>query len=129
MPAKPQWLLQIPAIIERLRTLEVPVIDRAVCEQIFGVRRRRAVELMHGFGGYQSGNTILLDRRNLIIQLEAVDASSEVGRERQRKARLAEKLDDLHRCRAAAAVRIRVLPIVAAALPEGVGFETGRLIV
>ena len=52
-----------------------------------------------------------------------------MGRERQRKARLAEKLDDLHRCRAAAAVRIRVLPIVAAALPEGVGFETGRLIV
>jgi hypothetical protein len=62
VPAKARWLLQIPVILEQLRTLDAPVADRAMCEQIFGVRRRRAIELMHCFGGYQAGNTVLLDR-------------------------------------------------------------------
>ena len=62
MPAKPQWMLQIPAMLTQLRALDVPVIDRGLCEKIFGVHRRRAVELMHRFGGYRSGNTVLIDR-------------------------------------------------------------------
>src|SRR4051794_21891919 len=113
MPAKPQWLLQIPAAIAELRAVDVPVVDRAVCERIFGVRRRRAVQLMHRFGGYQSGNTILLDRAALIRRLEELESTSEVGRERQRKARLSEKLDGLHRYRAAASVSIPVVPVIA----------------
>ena len=59
MPAKPQWLLRIPAIREYLRGMDCPVLDRASCERLFGVRRRRAIELMHFFGGYKAGNTVL----------------------------------------------------------------------
>ena len=129
MPAKSQWLLQIPTIIEQLRAIAVPVIDRTVVERIFGVRRRRAVELMRRFGGYRAGNAILLDRSGLICQLEAVGAGAEVAQERRRKERLSEKLDSLHRHRAAAAVQIPVLSRVAGTLPEGVMLETGRLTV
>ena len=129
MPAKPQWLLQLPVAIGELRSLEVPVIDRAGCERIFGVRRRRAVQLMHRFGGYQSGNTILLDRMDLIRRLEALESGSEVGHERQRKARLTEELDGLHRHRAAASVRIPAVPAGADGLPDGVAFDGGRMTV
>lgn len=129
MPAKPQWLLQIRAAIVDLRSLGVPVIDRAVCERIFGVRRRRAVELMHRFGGYQSGNTILLDRMDLIRRLESLESGSEVGHERQRKARLSEELDGLHRHHAAASVGIPVVPVMVGILPEGIAFDGGRMMV
>jgi hypothetical protein len=129
MPAKPQWLLKIPAILEQLRILEVPVLDRSICERIFGVRRRRAVELMHRFGGYQSGNTILLDRVNLIRQLEALGLTGDFGREQHRKARLAEKLDSLHQHRTALSVRIPVVPVATGILPDGIAFSDGRMTV
>jgi len=129
MPAKPQWLCDIPAILEQLRLLDLPVIDRAGCERIFGVRRRRAVNLMHVFGGYRSGNTILLDRAALIQQLEALTLRPEMERERRRKERLSEKLDSLRRYRAAAAVRIPVVPVPRHALPAGVSFSHGKMIV
>ena len=41
MPAKAQWLLRVPEILEELRALDVPVVDRAVCERLFRLRRRR----------------------------------------------------------------------------------------
>jgi hypothetical protein len=129
MPAKSQWLLHLSEIVEQLRVLDVPVVDRAVIERIFGVRRRRAVELMRDFGGYRAGNTILLDRLGLIDQLEAVRAGPDVIRERRRKERLSEKLDELHRYRSAAAVRIPVRVVLAGTMPDGVAFEAGRLMV
>jgi len=129
MPAKPQWLPRIPAIAERLRALDAPVVDRAVVERIFGVRRRRAIELMGRFGGYRSGNTILLDRLGLIGQLEAMSAGAEMACELRRKERLAAKLDDLRRHRAAMAVRIPDPPVAGGGMPGGVAVEAGRLTV
>lgn len=129
MPAKPQWLLKIPSLLEQLRALDAPVVDRSVCERVFGVRRRRAVELMHSFAGYQSGNTVLLDRLELIRQLEDLEASPEFAYERRRKARLAENLEKLQRYRAAASVQIPVLPVCEATLPDGVVLEHDRMIV
>jgi hypothetical protein len=57
MPAKSSWLLRIPEILNLLSAMHNPVIDRASCEQLFGVRRRRAIELIRLFGGYTAGNT------------------------------------------------------------------------
>ena len=47
MPLKKTWLLRLPAIREELSQLDLPLIDRASFERLFGVRRRRAVQLMH----------------------------------------------------------------------------------
>ena len=127
MPAKPQWLLHIPMIVDQLRSLDAPVVDRASCERLFGVRRRRAIDLMHFFGGYQSGNTVLLDRYDLIRRLESLDAGPEVCQERQRKARLSDQLRKLQRHHAAVSVVIPVLPVLTPTLPASVRFGAGQM--
>ena len=133
MPAKPRWLTKIPQIVEELAALNVPVLDRVICQRIFGVRRRRAIELMKLFGGYESANVMLLDRLGVIEQLSRVAAGDEVAQEVRRKERLAARIEEASRYRSAAAVHIVVhrdavnqaLPN----LPAGVCFSNGRLIV
>jgi hypothetical protein len=101
VPAKPSWLLHIPEIVSELSGLDTPVVDRAVCERLFHVGRRQANHLMRGFGGYLSGNTVLLDRADLISALEQLANTPEVAHEHTRKRRLADALDELnHRQRA-----------------------------
>jgi hypothetical protein len=48
-------------------------VDRAVIEQIFGLKRRQAIELLHQFGGYQAGRTFLLDRVRLLEALRSLE--------------------------------------------------------
>jgi hypothetical protein len=110
--------------------MEVPVIDRAVFERLFGIRRRRAIQLMHFFGGYQAGRTFLLDRIQLMGQLEPIQAGAEFAMEAKRKQHLTEALEKIRRHRAAARV---VLPVDAHALagfgdlPDGIQLEPGSL--
>ena len=110
MPAKAPWLLTISAILEHLEAFESPVLDRASMERLFGLRRRRAIELMHSFGGYQAGRTFLIDRRQLIERLRGLAEGQEFQAEVRRKERLAEKIDLLRRQHAGASVRIAVAP-------------------
>jgi hypothetical protein len=114
LPAQPVWLLRLPAIRAAVSALSAPVLDRGAIEEIFGVRRRRAIELLHRFGGYQAGKTFLVDRTSLLRQLEALEAGGEFRQERARRRRLSEDLE-----RARAALRARAVPIPA---PQAVGF-------
>jgi hypothetical protein len=131
MPAKPQWLLRVPEILEELRALDVPVVDRAVCESLFRLRRRRAIDLLRCFGGYQSGRTFLIDRPKLVAQLEQIRDSSDFKMEWRRKERLAERLEAMRRLQAGARVAIPVEPDVMSQrwpdLPVGVGLSPGAL--
>ena len=125
LPAQPTWLLQLPAIRAAVSALEAPVLDRAAIEEIFGVRRRRAIELLHRFGGYQSGKTFLVDRASLLRQLEALEAGGEFRQERSRRQRLSEDLKQ-----AKASLRARAVPIPppqAGALPSTVDLRPGEL--
>jgi hypothetical protein len=131
MPARKTWLLRLPEIQEELGNMEVPVIDRAVFERLFGIRRRRAIQLMHFFGGYQAGRTFLLDRLQLMGQLEPIEAGAEFVLEAKRKQRLTEALERVRRHHAGARV---VLPIEAGELdgrlgdlPDGIQLEPGSL--
>src|ERR1041384_6334352 len=90
MPAKPEWLLRLPEIRTELEHLAVPVVDRAGIERIFGLRRRRAIELMHQFGGYQSGRTFLLDRVRLLEELQLLESREDYGAGKRRGGRLGE---------------------------------------
>jgi hypothetical protein len=131
MPAKAQWLLRVPEILAELAMLDVPVVDRAVCERLFRLRRRRAIDLMRGFGGYQAGRTFLLDRPKLVAQLEQIRDSPDFKMEWRRKARLGERLDAIRRLQAGARVAIAVEPETLSQrlpdLPEGVGLSPGAL--
>ncbi len=131
MPAKAQWLLRVPEILAELRALDVPVVDRAVCERLFGLRRRRAIDLMRCFGGYQAGRTFLIDRGRLAAQLEQIRDSPDFKMERRRKERLAERLEALRRLQAGARVAIALEPETLSSrlpdLPPGVGLGRGEL--
>ncbi len=108
MPAKPAWLLMVPEIVMLLESFDAPVVDRAIVEHLFGLRRRRAIELLHRFGGYQAGRTFLVDRRLLIDSLRRLAEGDEFERESRRKQRLEAGIDQLRRHQAAARVRIPV---------------------
>jgi hypothetical protein len=131
MPAKALWLLQIPEIVALLDTFDVPVVDRAIIERLFGLRRRQAIELLHRFGGYQAGRTFLLDRRLLIEHLRRLADGEEFQQESQRKERLDQAVDQLRRHQAAARVKISVQSDVFSRkltdLPPGVALRAGHL--
>jgi hypothetical protein len=131
MPMRKTWLLRVPEIQEELRGMEVPVIDRAVFERLFGIRRRRAIQLMHFFGGYQAGRTFLLDRIKLMEQLEPIQAGAEFAMEARRKQKLTAALEKARRYRAASQV---VLPVDTGQLegrlidlPDGIRLGPGSL--
>ena len=88
MPAKPEWLLRLPEIRAELEHLDVPVVDRAGVERIFGLKRRRAIELLHQFGGYQAGRTFLLDRARLLEALKSLESREDYTAEKRRRERL-----------------------------------------
>ncbi len=131
MPAKAPWLLQIPDIISMLEAFDVPVVDRAIIERLFGLRRRRAIELLHRFGGYQAGRTFLIDRCLLIEHLRRMAGGDEFQQESQRKECLDDAVDQLRRSHTAARVKIFVQPDVfsrkLADLSPGVALEAGHL--
>jgi hypothetical protein len=88
MPAKPEWLLRLPEIRAELEHLDVPIVDRASIERIFGLKRRRAIELLHQFGGYQAGRTFLLDRARLLEALQSLESQEGYTAEKRRRERL-----------------------------------------
>ena len=131
MPMKKTWLLRVAEIREELAAVEAPVLDRGMCERIFGVRRRRALQLMHYFGGWQSGQAYLVDRLALLSQLEPFEKGAELVMEQRRRQRLSDTLEQTRRHRAAARV---ILPVTAdvdrrsiADLPAGVQLQPGSL--
>jgi hypothetical protein len=108
MAARRSWLLTVGEIRQDVAALDVPVVDRILFERLFHVRRRRAIQLMHTFGGYQTGLALLIDRAVLLRQLEALEAGAEFAIEHGRKQRLLDSLEKVRKHRAAAAVRIPV---------------------
>ncbi len=94
MPAQPEWLLHVPEIRALLEELGFPVIDRAMVESLFGLHRRRAIEMMHRFGGFQTGKTFLIDRLKLVEELKAIEAGEAFRVEGLRRRRLRQHLDE-----------------------------------
>lgn len=132
MPAKSGWLLRIPEILEELRILEdAPFLDRAVIEKLFGVRRRRAHQLMEQFRGYQIGRAYLVNRTQVMEVLEAMANGDAFQRESLRKTRLTEDLQKTRKQLAARRVAIPAATDVRdrhlAGLPEGIDLKPVRL--
>jgi hypothetical protein len=77
MPAKAEWLLRLPEIRAALERFDAPVVDRSVIEELFGLKRRRAIELLLQLGGYQAGRTFLVDRARLLDRLAAFEGEGD----------------------------------------------------
>ena len=127
MPAEPSWLLHIPEIRSMLTEVSLPVVDRAVVERVFGLRRRQAIELMNRLGGYQAGKTLLIERMRLIAELEKIEAGGECQWELARREKLTAAIAKLQSTRRAREVRIEITSEVfgtrVRTLPEAVRFS------
>ena len=131
MPAKSQWQQQLPEILRLLTALPSPVVDRAVIENLFGVGRRRAILLLHEFGGFRSGQTFFVDRPALIQRLEEIRDGGAFQAERARRNRLAQDLERTRQLAPGRKVRIAAAEDVRdrrlADLPAGIHLKPGEL--
>ena len=119
-------------MIQLLSRLSIPVLDRLAVERLFQVRRRRAITLMHHFGGYSAGNSALLHRLDLIQRLRDLALSPTVLHETVRKEKLAAHLVELERSRAGAQIKIGVRnpgERWRTELPPGIHISAGQLVV
>lgn len=134
MPAKPTWISDLDRIVESIRASPRPFVDRATIENLLGVGRRRAQQILAPCVTERIGTSGLVEREHLIARLQQV-AQGEEGRwEQQRRQRVAQVLNQLRRER----VRQPQLPIEAPVaminqefekLPSGVHLGPGRITV
>ena len=98
MPARPRWHAKLDDIRQSLTDMDVPVIDRPTIEQLFGVGRRQANNLMRIHHGYQLGTSKVVARDKLLAGLEKMGAHRGVATaETKRKSRLIEALEAVQR--------------------------------
>ncbi len=106
MPTQPAWFHRTPPILETLRGMEVSHLDRLAVQKLFGVRERRARQIMAGLEGLRVGNAAAVSRLALIARLEQTAESGIFQCEVSRRARVVEELDRTRRQLAARQVRI-----------------------
>jgi hypothetical protein len=134
VPAKPAWYRNLPYIIEEMRRLPRPYVDRATVEFLLGVSRRRAQQIMAPCITERVGASGLADRDALIRRLEQIAAGEEAFYEVQRRRKVAGLIDALRR------ERVERPPLLVEAptavvnqdfddLPPGVRLESGRITV
>jgi hypothetical protein len=86
---------------------------------------------MQKVGGYQCGRTYIVKRQDLLDWLERVRDECGFHAEQRRKQKLTTQLDELHRHRAAARVKIAVIPGYERsnfpAMPNGITLRPGAM--
>lgn len=71
VPLQPTWFAQIPALLETLQAETAPPeCKRKDIERFFGVRRRRAIGLLHRFGASRRGSELVTPRESVTAFLE-----------------------------------------------------------
>jgi hypothetical protein len=89
MPDKPMWYGQLDGVIASLRALPYPWVDRSTVEQLLGVRRRRAQQILAPCVTHTVGANGLADRDRLIAHLEQLARGDAADYERRRRRKVA----------------------------------------
>ena len=127
MPARPQWLLAIPDAIRQLEDLDRELLVRRDIEQLFGVSRARAAQLMHTFGADLTGYARTLPRTRLLRQLRTYREGTEFRVEQARRAHLMTELRKARLTGIRVAVPAEALGGRLSGLPAGVVVERDRI--
>ena len=130
MPAQPVWFHRLEEILEELRELKVSHLDRVAVQKLFGVKERRARQLMAGLPGLQAGNAFAADRLALLARFENIAVGERFQWEVARRSRLADELDRTRRQIAGRGVRIATTaadPQRLRDMPAGIAFAPGQL--
>lgn len=106
MPAQPAWFHRLSEILEELRELKVSHLDRLAVQKLFGVKERRARQLIAGLPGFRVGNAFAVERPALLARFEATATGDRFQWEASRRTRLANDLELTRRLLAARRVRI-----------------------
>ena len=123
MPAQPAWFHRLEEILEELRALDTPYLDRLSIEKLFGVQERRARQLMAGLPGIQVGNAVAVARDSLLARLDETADCDRLQWEVKRRARVAEELDRMRLHLAARRVRIASTPDAPERLLQGLSSD------
>ena len=71
LPNQPLWFPRIPALLQNLRAESAPAeFTRADLERLLGVRRRRAILLLHRLAAPRRAGVLVATRASLIAYLE-----------------------------------------------------------
>ena len=71
LPLQPTWFRRIPALLDTLQAEHAPAqLTRRDIEELFGVRRRRAILLLHRIGAQRRGSELIARRDAVISYLE-----------------------------------------------------------
>lgn len=108
MPAQPVWFHRLEKILAELGAIQDEYLDRHAVERLFGVRERRARQLMRGLPCLQVGNAVAVARRALIERMESVANGDSLAFELARRTRVAESLEVARRQAAARRIRLPV---------------------
>lgn len=132
MPDKPTWCGDLDTIACTLRALPDPWIDRSTLEQLLGIGRRRAQQILAPCVSRQVGVNGMADRETVIAHLGRLATGEKAHYENQRRRRLAEHIETLQSERRKAVLVEAPSAIVnqqLADLPEGVSITPGRITV
>jgi hypothetical protein len=134
MPAKPVWYHNLPSILDDLRRLPRPWVDRTTVEFLLGVNRRRAQQIMAPCVVDRVGTNGLADREALIQRLQQIAAGEEAFYEVQRRRQVADAIEQLRRDRIERPQLIVEAPTAVVnqefeTLPPGIHLQPGRITV
>jgi hypothetical protein len=134
VPAKPAWFTKLDEIIQELRTLSGPFVDRRTVELFLGVGPRRAQQIMAPCITEWVGTSGLADRDALIARLQRLAQGDEAFYEIQRRRKVAASLERmrqerLNRPQLLVEAPVRVVDQLLEDLPAGVHIERGRITV
>ena len=134
MPNKPSWLLRVNDILADLARPElasVPFLSRAAIENLFGLKRRQSIQIMHAVGGFQIGKAFVVARSDLTCWLRRASLGAQVGWEQARYARVEDTIAQVQHEREARRQRAVLPPTTLAlkleGLPPTVSLRPGEL--
>jgi hypothetical protein len=97
MPAQPAWFHRLDEILGELSELKTSHLDRLSVQKLFGVRERRARQLMAGLPCLQVGNAIAVERQALIHRLLNTAGGERFQWEISRRERVSQSLETVRR--------------------------------
>ncbi|MDQ2950325.1 MAG: hypothetical protein M3Y27_31035 [Acidobacteriota bacterium] len=136
MPDKPLWLNRLPQAIEILENSSLPWVDRPTLEDLLGVRRRRAQQILFPLVTRPNGHTAIVDRTALLQHLRRIAAGETALYEQKRRQRLWREVEqDRQRWTETPPAFVEASPEMLQAvykkdfdgLPEGVELSSGRI--
>ncbi len=120
----------IPAVLGFLTGPGAPEsVDRSSIETLLGVRRRRAILILHQCDASPRGRELLASREAVVAFLERQDHEAALHRERERQQQVAEALGQARRGLALPRISLphQRPTLTLAGLPEGIHLTQGNL--